>query len=45
MNMPVPVESSVVMVFGARGCEWRGELIIITGSDTMYTQTALKKEI
>lgn len=46
MNMPVPAESNVVIVFGApRGMEWRGEFIIITGSETMNTQTAYDKMI
>lgn len=40
MNIPVPVESRCVIVFGAFGCECRGELTIITGSDTTNTHTA-----
>lgn len=37
---PVPALSSVVIVFGASGILWRGELIIITGRLTTYTHTA-----
>jgi hypothetical protein len=44
MNIPVPVESSGVIVFGAWGCECRGEFIMITGSETMNTQMAWKKQ-
>lgn len=40
MNIPVPVESRCVIVFGAFGCECRGELTIITGSETTNTHTA-----
>lgn len=37
----VPTESSGVIVLGAPcWCEWRGELMIITGSDTTNTQVA-----
>lgn len=44
MNIPVPVESKWVIVLGAWGCEWRGEFTMITGSDTMNTQTACSME-
>lgn len=39
--MPAPTESSVVIVRGAFGIVWRGELIMMTGSDTVNTQMAL----
>lgn len=39
INMPVPVESNVVMPLTAWGWVWR-ELIIMTGSETTNTQMA-----
>lgn len=39
-NIVVPVVSKGVIVFGASGWEWRGELMMITGSETTNTQTA-----
>lgn len=40
INIPLPVLSKGVIVRGARGIECLGELIIITGNDTINTQTA-----
>lgn len=40
INIPVPVESRCVIVFGALGWECLGELTIITGSETTNTHTA-----
>uniref|UniRef100_A0A182QVW0 Uncharacterized protein n=1 Tax=Anopheles farauti TaxID=69004 RepID=A0A182QVW0_9DIPT len=44
MNMPVPAESSVVIVLGAFGYECLGELMIMTGSDTTNTHTACRSK-
>lgn len=40
MNIPVPVESSGVIVLGALGHECLGEFTMITGKEHTKTQTA-----